>query len=226
MGLATDVQAITPGSLMSLYVLDLNPIGQAVVFRFYAGLEVNYGQVTYQGHEYTPWPIKATGFAKATNGPFPRPELALSNVTGYFSAQIRTYDDLVGVKVQRIRTMGKYLDNGVSPDTAAFAVDTYFINRRKTETIEAIAFELTSALDLANKKLPNRVMIANTCTWAYKGAECGWPGTNANLWFDRNGTAVGSSASDVCGKKVSDCKLRYGSTAELPYGGFPGMGRT
>jgi phage-related protein len=28
----------------------------------------------------------------------------------------------------------------------------------------------------------------------------------------------------VCGKRVESCKLRFGATAELPFGSYPGAG--
>jgi len=28
-------------------------------------------------------------------------------------------------------------------------------------------------------------------------------------------------AQDVCGKRVSSCEVRFGTNAELPFGGFP-----
>lgn len=225
MTLKADIQGITPGTLIELYVVDLNPMGQSAVFRFYPGLDENYGTIMFQGYAFAPWPVKAAGFSKSTTGTFPRPTLTMANVTGYFSGLVRVYEDLVGARVQRMRTMGKYLDNGELPDPTAVAADTYIINRRESETRESIVFQLVSSIDVANKKLPGRVMIANTCTWAYKSAECGWAGTNPSLWFDRNGNAVAQQSSDVCGKRLSDCKLRFGASAELPYGGFPGMGR-
>ena len=31
-------------------------------------------------------------------------------------------------------------------------------------------------------------------------------------------------ANDRCGKRLASCKLRFGAYAELPFGGFPGVG--
>lgn len=225
MTLKADIQNITPGALLELFVVDLAPMGQSAVFRFYDGTDINYGNITFQGYDFAPWPIKASGFSKSSGGVFPRPKLSLANATGYVSGLVRSYEDLVGAKVQRLRTLGQYLDNGETPDPTAVAIDTFFINRREGETRSFIVFELASSIDIANKRLPGRVMIANTCTWQYKSSECEWPGTNPNRWYDRNGVQVFTQASDVCGKRLTDCKLRFGQNAELPYGGFPGMGR-
>jgi lambda family phage minor tail protein L len=35
-----------------------------------------------------------------------------------------------------------------------------------------------------------------------------------------------AGSGDICGKKISDCRLRFGATAELPFGSFPGAGLT
>ena len=51
--------------------------------------------------------------------------------------------------------------------------------------------------------------------------ECGYTGTD---YWTANDEEVSSASSDVCGKRLTSCKLRFGSTAELPYGSFPGIG--
>jgi len=70
-------------------------------------------------------------------------------------------------------------------------------------------------------RAPKRQCIANICQWVYRSTECGYTGTN---YFDTNDVPVASSANDVCGKRLTSCKLRFGATAELPYGSFPGIG--
>jgi len=35
-----------------------------------------------------------------------------------------------------------------------------------------------------------------------------------------------ASSGDICGKRISDCRLRFGAEAELPFGSFPGAGLT
>ena len=37
-------------------------------------------------------------------------------------------------------------------------------------------------------------------------------------------TGTGSALDDVCGKRLSSCKIRFGNTADLPFGSFPGVG--
>ena len=37
-------------------------------------------------------------------------------------------------------------------------------------------------------------------------------------------TGTASPLDDVCGKRLSSCKIRFGNTADLPFGSFPGVG--
>ena len=39
-------------------------------------------------------------------------------------------------------------------------------------------------------------------------------------------TGTGNPLDDVCGKRVSSCKVRFGQYAELPFGSFPSIGTT
>lgn len=43
-------------------------------------------------------------------------------------------------------------------------------------------------------------------------------------WFSASDTPVYDSGSDVCGKRVISCQVRFGSNSELPFGSFPGVG--
>ena len=80
---------------------------------------------------------------------------------------------------------------------------------------------MVSAFDLSAVKLPRRQVIQNTCMWKYKGAECNYQGTSYFNIMD-----IGSDLSgDICGKRLSSCKLRFGATNTLPFGGFPGATR-
>lgn len=47
---------------------------------------------------------------------------------------------------------------------------------------------------------------------------------SATQWYDTNDAPVYTLAEDVCGKRISSCKARFGQTAELPFGSFVGVG--
>ncbi len=51
-----------------------------------------------------------------------------------------------------------------------------------------------------------------------------WASNYYNTTEPRVATGTVNPADDVCGKRLTSCKARFGNTAELPFGGFPGLG--
>lgn len=88
---------------------------------------------------------------------------------------------------------------------------------------QSMTFELASSLDMVAVRLPRRQYIQNCCTWLYRGADCGYSGGPV---ADAGGNPTTNPTLDACGKQLSDCKLRFGANAVLPFGGFPGCGLT
>jgi lambda family phage minor tail protein L len=224
----SELQKLAPSAIIELFQLDLTIFGDQVYY-FHAGTNGLRQPLIWQGQEYAPFPIQASGFELSTGGQLPRPTLVVSNVLGIVTALVLTYRDLLGAKVTRKRTMQKYLDavnfdGGVNPTadpTAEFPDDVFFIEAKKNETPELIEFELSSSFDVQNVQLPKRQIIQNICPWRYRGPECGYTGTD---YFNSNDQPVGTLQQDVCGKRLTSCKLRFGQFAELPYGGFPAAG--
>jgi len=117
----------------------------------------------------------------------------------------------------------EYIHNliiNTSDPTAFMEDDIYFIDRKAVESNILIEFELAPAWDVEGVRLPSREIIQNTCLWRYRGGECGYTGDN---YFDYNDQLTVESR-DTCGKRLNSCELRFGSSATLPYGGFPGAG--
>ena len=104
-----ELHKLNGGAWVDLFELDLTPVG-STVFRFHAGTNGLRQPIVWQGNSYTPFPIQAEGFAMTGNGEVPRPKLSVANVSGVLTALVREYDDLVGMRVTRKRTMAKYLD--------------------------------------------------------------------------------------------------------------------
>ena len=179
--------------------------------------------------EVEAFPIEVEGFELNGNGQVPRPRLRVANVTGTITALVLTYQDLVGAKITRKRTLAKYLDavnfeggvNSTADPSAEFADDVYYVDRKSRETRDVVEFELAASFDLEGVSLPRRQIVQNVCPWRYRGSECGYTGT---VYLDTNDQLVGSSSLDVCGKRLSSCKARFGQNAELPFGGFPAAG--
>jgi len=226
MSLVTDSHKLNPSALIDLYSIDLNAIGVAEVHYFYPGTNEASAPIVYQGNTYTPWHVKMTGIDHRGTGASVRPVAEIGNALHFVTDLCRLHQDLVGAQVRRRRTLASY----VQADIAQYQDEYYLIERRSEETPELVKFELASPMDFLDKQLPGMVALASGCPHRYKstlnGSGCSWPGTNPALWFDRDGTPQLSIGLDNCGKRLSDCKLRFGANNPVDYGGNPGLGRS
>lgn len=202
------------------------------VFRFTNEKNPILNNVVWQGVTYIAYPIEVKGFELSGRGSFPRPTLKISNYAAIMSGLTKQYADLVGLKFTRKRTRLKYLDAvnftggvNVSADPNTYYTDDiFYINRKTIENRMHIEWELTSAMDITGIKIPRRQIIQNTCAWKYRSTECSYAGVN---YFNSNDGVEVDPIQDVCGKRLSSCKLRFsGTNAILPYGGFPGAAMT
>ncbi|MBL0319634.1 MAG: phage minor tail protein L [Alphaproteobacteria bacterium] len=226
--ITSEIQKLAPSAVMEMFEVDLTELG-GTIYRFHAGSNGLSEALVWQGETYSAWPCTASGFDYSTNGQLPRPKISLANAMGTITALILAHDDMVGGKVTRKRTLARYLDavnfdGGVNPDaddTAEFPDDIFYIDRKVTENKLVCEFELTSAFDVTGIKLPRRQIIQGLCPFLYRGGECGYVGTD---YFKVDDSSTTDSSLDVCGKRLNSCKLRFGATSELPFGGFPGAG--
>lgn len=225
----SDVQKLNPGAIFEGFELDATALGGDVL-RWHSGVNALGNDVVWQGETYSRFPVEASGFERSTTGTLPRPVVKVANVSGLIGALARSLDDLMGAKITRRRTFVKYLDavnfpGGVNPQAdpnCAFGDEIWFIDRKAAENGVFISFELAAAFDVQGVKLPRRQAIQNVCTWRYRSAECGYTG---EAMFDKNGNPTTDPALDQCSKRLSDgCKVRFGEFAQLPFGGFPGVG--
>jgi lambda family phage minor tail protein L len=222
-----EIQGLTPSARIELFELDTAVLG-GPIYRFHAGTNALREPVTWNGEEYSPFPVQANGFDYSGQGPLPRPKFRVANVAGVMSSLVTLYDDLAGCKVTRIRTLAKFLDavnfpsgNPTADPEAEYPREVYFIDRKASEDRDMVEFELASSLDMAGVMFPSRQVVQNYCPWAYRGPECGYTGTN---YFDTNDQVVAVAGQDVCGKRLSSCRKRFGQYGELSYGGFPAAG--
>jgi lambda family phage minor tail protein L len=226
--ITAEIQKLAPSAVIELYVLDLSIFGQGPV-RFHAGTNALLQRVVWQGYAYEAFPIQVEGFEFNGGGQVPRPRLRVANVTGSITALVLSYQDLVGARITRKRTLAKYLDavnfeGGLNPTAdplAEFADDVYSVDRKSRETREVVEFELAASFDLEGVSLPRRQIVQNVCPWSYRGAECGYTGS---AYFNASDELVSSRAQDTCGKRLASCQRRFGTNAELPFGGFPAAG--
>lgn len=226
--ITSEIQKLAPSAVIELFVLDLSLFGQGPV-RFHAGTNALLQRVVWQGHAYEAFPIQVEGFEFNGGGQVPRPRLRVANVTGSITALVLSYQDLVGARITRKRTLAKYLDavnfeGGLNPTAdpmAEFADDVYCVDRKSRETREVVELELAASFDLEGVSLPRRQIVQNVCPWSYRGAECGYTGS---AYFNASDELVSSRAQDTCGKRLASCQRRFGTNAELPFGGFPAAG--
>jgi lambda family phage minor tail protein L len=226
-----DISIFAPDKIIELFELT-PPSGVSFSnYYFHNGLKEDYsGNVVFNSKTYTAAPIKAEGWELKTRGTLPRPKLTIANLNGAVSSMIDTFNvqrpkgDLGGCKLTRIRTLAKYLDGQTSSDAdCKFPDQIFYVDRKITETRDYVEFELVSKFDLIGMKIPRRQTIANQCQWIYRSSECSYTGTN---YFDKNDAAVTAAADDVCGKRLTSCKARFGDYNPLPFGSFPSVGET
>lgn len=187
MSLTVDVQQGWHDAVVELFDIDLSPItGDAGdVYYFTNQTKPDGSAIEWQGRTYSPLPIISTGYEKSTTGQIAQPSLTAANILGTFSELIKDYDDLVGAKVTRRRTLAKYLDGEPNADPLQeFPIDVYYIERKTEETAIAITWDLASVLDLEGLKLPRRIITQNLCLWRYRSSECGY--TGAPLFDERD----------------------------------------
>ena len=233
----SELQKLAPSAIIELFEIHLVTAihGANTVFRFHAGTNaINNGNIVWAGNSYQAFPVEATGFEYNGNGQLPRPKLVISNVLRFVTSillvinETNPGNDLNGAKFIRIRTLSRYLDaanfsagTANADPTAEFPREIYYLDRKVVETRAAVEWELAAAFDLIGVRAPKRQCIANLCQWVYRSAECSY---TAAVYFDANNSPVGSAAADVCGKRLTSCATRFGVTAQLPFGSYPGVG--
>ena len=217
--------------IVEMFELNLQALGLGI-FRFTPSSDGG-NSLWFEGNEYIPAPIKASGFQWDGAGTLPRPTLAIAAKDLYFLNMVVDFDDLVGQPVKRIKTFRKYLDDGQFPNTGArFTDDNFVIERKSTQSRQVLKFELSTLLDQQGTQIPRLKIIRDSCVhtyrvWTesgfiYRGASCPYAGGN---YYDPSGKPTATPKKDACGKRLSDCKLRFGETAVLPRLAFPGVGR-
>jgi lambda family phage minor tail protein L len=183
---------------------------------------VSVDRVVWQGQEYIAYPMEVSGFEVKGDNSLPRPRLKLSNIEFTISKYLKLHNNLIGAKLIRKRTFARFLDDlnfpgGKNPyfdivtqsseaDGNAYLPDeTYYINRRTTETKELVELELSTVFELDNTFLPNRNVYSKYCTWVYRGHGCLYskePKKAANDEDFKNsaGSIVTTSQSDLKGR--------------------------
>jgi lambda family phage minor tail protein L len=232
-GIKKEIQKLSPDTAMvELYSIDLNPLGVNTIYYFTPGT-ISGTSVVFNGITYTPIPVETDGYEYNGEGKLQRPRLKVSNINHSLLASVIGYNDLVGARITRRRTFVKYLDGQASANpTEQLSKDIFIIERKTKQNKFELEFELVSSLDTEDKQIPAK-QVLESCTHRYRcysgGAfdytdvyDCTYRGAS---YFTAAGATTANPAEDNCGRRLKDCKLRFGLLVPLPYGGFPNVAK-
>lgn len=190
--------------------------------------------IWFDGEEYGLWPFRVEGITMTTEQQ-QMAKLSVANLSGFVSALCISpgANDLVGAKVTITQTYVAFLDarnfadGNSKADPKQKYSQTYLIDRKSYVDGTMVTFELNNPMDFTGRMIPTR-QITPYCHWQMRGwykkgfgFGCTYdPAQNGDRMFDEDGNPVTDSALDKCGGCASDCKIRFGENAELPFGGF------
>lgn len=216
----SDIQQSTVQGLITLYELDLTPLG-GQVYRFHG----HDGVITWQGNTYTPIAIKADGLEMRGDGKASTPKLSvvdnINGIQGAVSSLCRMYDDFANARLKVVHTLAEYLNS----TDENHKEQIWYIEQKTIEnpTSGIVEFELSNPVDFEGQKIPVR-QITSFCHWAvcgrYRGEECGYTGR----YYTIDGKPTDDPTKDKCGGLLFECEIRHGDGEPLPFGGFPAAG--
>ncbi|MEN6621496.1 MAG: phage minor tail protein L [Smithella sp.] len=229
--MAASIQSPSMGALIVLYQLDTTNIGGPIYY-FTGTTNPDGSFIQFDGNSYAPIPIETAGWEWNGKGSLPRPRVKLSNVNKTLQGAVNEFSDLLGCKFTRIRTLAEFLETGDNPNPdATMPIDVYVVERKVAQNKVFIEWELAASVDQEGKNLPGRQILKDACTHIYRtwngssfdyaNATCPYAGTN---YFLQSGVTTTNPALDRCGKRLSDCRLRFGQNNPLYTRAFPGVG--
>ena len=228
-----ELAALSPNAIIELFEMQLNQTlhNSTQTIRWHNGCNADItGNIVFNTSQYTRMAIEAKGFTRSTTGSYARPTLTIANTDQLITFLLRDVNlhnngnDLAGAVVRRIKTCAKFLDGQPLADPyATEPTDTFIVDRKASENKNLVSFELSTEIDRPNQYVPKRQLLGNCCQWEYRSSECSYTGSN---YFDKDDNVVSTLAADVCGKRLSSCKKRFGDNNPLPFGSFPTAGKT
>ncbi|MBS9781524.1 MAG: phage minor tail protein L [Gammaproteobacteria bacterium] len=224
----TQTQEITKleqDCLLDLFDIDFTDFG-GEVFHFCNQTNELGQAIVWQGVTYQPYPIQADGFELKGTGASNRPTLTVSNLYGLVTGIIESYQGGIGAKVTRRQVYAKHLDEvnftegNTTSDPTAELISRYVIERYSSLNSQVATFELAVPCETDGVVLPKRIVVANTCNWTYRGDGCGYTGHAVADEYDQ---PTDDPSKDKCSKCLKGCRIRFGTKAVLPFGGFVGV---
>ncbi|HIB1554001.1 TPA: phage minor tail protein L [Salmonella enterica subsp. enterica serovar Muenchen] len=167
--------------------------------------------VTWQGRQYEPYPIQAQDFEMSGKGPSPRVSLGVSNLFGMVTGIAEDLQSLVGASVVRHQVYRTFLDavnfsdGNPDADQEQEAVARYKVEQLSELTTSTATFVLASPTETDGSVFPGRIMLAEICTFGYRGEECGYNGPPVADEFDKPTT---DPTKDKCSHCMKGCTMR------------------
>ncbi|OKT71677.1 hypothetical protein ACN68_07575, partial [Escherichia coli] len=201
---------LTQSAQEVLWEIDLTEVGGERYF--FCNEQNEKGEpVTWQGWQYQPYPIQGTGFELNGKGSAARPTLTVSNLHGMVTGMAEDLQSLVGGTVVRRKVYARFLDavnfvNGNSEaDPEQEVISRWRIEQCSELSAVSVSFVLSTPTETDGSVFPGRIMLANTCTWTYRGDECGYSGPAVADEYDQPTSDI---TKDKCSKCLSGCKFR------------------
>ncbi|WP_409243079.1 phage minor tail protein L [Escherichia coli] len=95
--------------------------------------------------------------------------------------------------------------NGELAVVAGITVSRWRIEQCSELSAVSASFVLSTPTETDGAVFPGRIMLANTCTWTYRGDECGYSGPAVADEYDQPTSDI---TKDKCSKCLSGCKFR------------------
>ncbi|MCX9808019.1 phage minor tail protein L [Escherichia coli] len=197
-------------ALVVLWEIDLTEVGGDRYF--FCNEQNEKGEpVTWQGRQYQAYPIQGSGFEMNGKGASARPTLKVSNLYGMVTGMAEDMQSLVGGTVVRRKVYARFLDavnfvNGNSyADPEQEVISRWRIEQCSELSAVSASFVLSTPTETDGAIFPGRIMLANTCTWTYRGDECGYSGPAVADEYDQPTSDI---TKDKCSKCLSGCKFR------------------
>ena len=86
-----------------------------------------------------------------------------------------------------------------------FDISRWRIEQCSELSAVSASFVLSTPTETDGAVFPGRIMLANTCTWTYRGDECGYHGPAVADEYDQPTSDI---TKDKCSKCLSGCKFR------------------
>jgi len=231
MTIQSNIQHLDAGTLVTLLEIDTRAVtgDGGPVWYFSQAKDPTSGDVLFNGNTYRPMAFAIEGFEKNSKGSLPQPTLTIADISGSVLGHMQSYGDLVSSKVTRVLTLQSYL--GLNSD-ARFPDEVFYIERKTQASQFLTSFSLSAQFDMQGLSLPRRLVLKDTCTYLYRvwrgsyfenfTGQCPYGTSGETAMFTYSGAVTTDPVQDVCGKRYSDCVLRYPRPLALPTRAFPG----